>query len=184
VDVGGTEPIDEAQAIRLLKSGDPKGAEALLEQHQKEVYNVALRMLGEPSAAEDAAQDALLRAFTRLDLYREGEPFGAWLHGIVRNRCIDILRSRTRAAAVYPLLPAAQADAESDAIRSLEAQGVRRALSRLPSRDRALLVLRYWEDRPMEEVARSLGMTDGAARVALHRARRALAGELSTMEIS
>jgi RNA polymerase sigma-70 factor (ECF subfamily) len=184
VGVSGTEPIDEAQAIRLLKSGDPKGAEALLEQHQREVYNVALRMLGEPSAAEDAAQDAFLRAFSRLDLYREGEPFGAWLHGIVRNRCLDILRSRARAGAVYPLLPAAQPDAESDAIRNLEAQGVRRALSRLPSRDRALLVLRYWEDRPMEEVARSLGMTDGAARVALHRARRALAGELSTMEIS
>jgi RNA polymerase sigma-70 factor, ECF subfamily len=160
------------------------GAEALLEQHQREVYNVALRMLGEPSAAEDAAQDAFLRAFSRLDLYREGEPFGAWLHGIVRNRCLDILRSRARASAAYPLLAAAQPDAESDAIRNLEAQGVRRALSRLPSRDRALLVLRYWEDRPMEEVARSLGMTDGAARVALHRARRALARQLSTMEIS
>jgi RNA polymerase sigma-70 factor (ECF subfamily) len=167
-----------------LKSGDPKGAAALLEQHQREVYNVALRMLGEPSAAEDAAQDAFLRAFSRLDLYREGEPFGAWLHGIVRNRCLDILRSRTRAAASYPLVAPPQADAEADAIRNLEAQGVRRALSRLPTRDRALLVLRYWEDRPMEEVARSLGMTDGAARVALHRARRVLAGELRTMEIT
>ena len=145
---------------------------------------MALRMLGEPSAAEDAAQDAFLRAFTRLDLYREGEPFGAWLHGIVRNRCLDILRSRTRAAAAYPMVAAPQADAEADAIRNLEAQGVRRALSRLPARDRALLVLRYWEDRPMEEVAQSLGMTDGAARVALHRARRTLAGQLSTMEIS
>jgi RNA polymerase sigma-70 factor, ECF subfamily len=184
VGVSQSEHLDEEQAIRLLKSGDPKGAEALLEQHQREVYNVALRMLGEPSAAEDAAQDAFLRAFSRLDLYREGEPFGAWLHGIVRNRCLDILRTRTRAAAAYPVVAAPQADAEADAIRNLEAQGVRRALSRLPARDRALLVLRYWEDRPMEEVAQSLGMTDGAARVALHRARRALAGQLSTMEIS
>jgi RNA polymerase sigma-70 factor, ECF subfamily len=176
--------LDEPEAIGLVRKGDPRGAEALLEQHQKEVYNVALRMLGESSAAEDAAQDAFLRAFSRLDLYHEGEPFGAWLHGIVRNRCLDILRSRARASAVYPLVAPSQPDAESDAIRNLEAQGVRRALSRLPSRDRALLVLRYWEDRPMEDVARSLGMTDGAARVALHRARRALAGQLSTMEIS
>ena len=145
---------------------------------------MALRMLGEPAAAEDAAQDAFLRAFTRLDLYREGEPFGAWLHGIVRNRCLDILRSRVRSSAAYPLVAPSQADAESDAVRNLEAQGVRRALSRLPVRDRALLVLRYWEDRSMEEVARSLGMTDGAARVALHRARRAMADQLSTMEIA
>jgi RNA polymerase sigma-70 factor (ECF subfamily) len=184
MDVGRSERLDEAEAIRLVRKGDPRGAEALLERHQKEVYNVALRMLGEPAAAEDAAQDAFLRAFTRLDLYREGEPFGAWLHGIVRNRCLDILRSRSRASAVYPLVAPQQPDAERDAIRNLEAQGVRRALSRLPTRDRALLVLRYWEDRPMEEVAQSLGMTDGAARVALHRARRSLAGQLSTMEIT
>jgi RNA polymerase sigma-70 factor, ECF subfamily len=184
VGVDRTELLDERQAIRLVKSGDSRGAEALIELHQREVYNVALRMLGEPAAAEDAAQDALLRAFTRLDLYREGEPFGAWLHGIVRNRCIDLLRSRARAGAAYPIESAAPRDAEADAIRNLEAQGVRRALSRLPARDRALLVLRYWEDRPMEEVARSLGMSDGAARVALHRARRALAGQLSTMEIT
>ena len=184
MDVKRSEQLDELEAIRLVKSGDPRGAELLLERHQKEVYNVALRMLGEPAAAEDAAQDAFLRAFTRLDLYREGEPFGAWLHGIVRNRCLDILRSRARSGAAYPLNPSAQPDAEAEAIRNLEAQGVRRALSRLPSRDRALLVLRYWEDRPLEEIAGSLGMTDGAARVALHRARRALAGQLSTMEIS
>jgi RNA polymerase sigma-70 factor (ECF subfamily) len=176
--------LDEPEAIGLVKKGDPRGAEALLERHQKEVYNVALRMLGEPSAAEDAAQDAFLRAFTRLDLYREGEPFGAWVHGIVRNRCLDILRSRARASAAYPRVGTPEPDAESDAIRNLEAQGVRRALSRLLARDRALLVLRYWEDRPMEEVAQSLGITDGAARVALHRARRALAGQLSTMEIT
>ena len=82
-----------------------------------EVYNVALRMLGEPAAAEDAAQDAFLRAFSRIDLYREGEPFGAWLHGIVRNRCLDVLRTRSRAAAAYPIEPVSAVDAEVSALR-------------------------------------------------------------------
>ena len=149
-----------------------------------EVYNVALRMLGEPAAAEDAAQDAFLRAFSRIDLYREGEPFGAWLHGIVRNRCLDVLRTRSRAAAAYPIEPVSAVDAEVEAVRNLEAQTVRRALSRLATRDRALLILRYWEDRPLEEIAIAVGLSHGAARVALHRARRALAGQLSTMETS
>jgi len=70
VDVNRSELLDEPQALVLLKSGDRRGVEALLELHQKEVYNVALRMLGEPAAAQDAAQDALLRAFMRIDLYR------------------------------------------------------------------------------------------------------------------
>jgi RNA polymerase sigma-70 factor (ECF subfamily) len=176
--------VDEAEAVRLFKAGDPRGAEALVAGHQMEVYNVALRMLGEPAAAEDAAQDAFLRAFSRIDLYREGEPFGAWLHGIVRNRCLDVLRSRSRAAAAYPVEPVSVPDAEAEAVRNLEGQTVRRALARLTSRDRAMLVLRYWEDRPVEEIALAVGLSDGAARVALHRARRALAGQLSTMEAS
>jgi len=182
--VKGSEPVDDADSIRLLKAGDPRGAEALVTKYQMEVYNVALRMLGDQGEAEDAAQDAFLRAFTRIDLYREGEPFGAWLHGIVRNRSLDALRSRARAGAAYPIEPAGVRDAEAEALRDLEAQTVRRALARLAARDRTLLVLRYWEDRPLEEIARSVGLTDGAARVALHRARRALAGHLSTMETS
>ncbi len=166
--------MDDAEALRLTRSGDPRGPEALVAKYGKEVFNLSLRMLGERTAAEDAAQDVFLRAFSRLEQYRQAEPFGAWLAGITRHRCVDLIRSRPRPVVLDPV-PAT--DVEGEALGRIESERIRAALGRLPARDRGLLVLRYWEDRPVGEVAAAFGMTDGAARVALLRARRAL-GEL------
>jgi RNA polymerase sigma-70 factor (ECF subfamily) len=144
------------------------------------MYNLTLRLLGNPADAEDATQEAFLKAFTRLDQYRAGEPFGAWLHGIARNHAIDLLRRRRPEAAVAAL--GSRLDVEALAMASLERERVRAALDRMPGRDRALLVLRYWEDQPLDAIAKTLGMTEGAVKVALLRARRAMAAMLSGSE--
>jgi RNA polymerase sigma-70 factor (ECF subfamily) len=153
-----------------------------------DVYNVSLRMLRNPADAEDATQDVFLRAFSRLHQYRPSQPFGAWLHGITRNRCLDIIRSRRPIAELG--LPertgaaaAATQDVEAAAIARLTSERVRTALDRLTERERSLLVLRYWEDLPTEAVARCLAMSEGAVRVALLRARRSLAAALGGEEV-
>ena len=174
--------MDDAEAVRLTRSGDRRGPEALLERYQREVYGVALRMLREPAAAEDATQDTFLRAFSRLSSYRDGDPFGAWLQGIVRNRCLDVIRSGNRVPSGYVDPPVR--DAEVEALGNLEGAAIRAALETLPERDRSLLVMRYWEDRPVEDIARRQGMTAGAVRVALLRARRSFAGQLATLGVS
>ncbi len=167
--------MTDAEAVRLLQQGDRRGPEALLAQYQMLVYNLALRMLDNAADAEDATQDVFLRAFQRLGQYRPDEAFGAWLAGITRHHCIDMLRRRRP-----PLhgTPSATPDAERVALERLEHAEVRAALGRLPARDRALLVLRYWEDQPVERIARVMHMSPGAVRVGLLRARRALAGAL------
>jgi RNA polymerase sigma factor (sigma-70 family) len=101
------------------------------------------------------------------------------VRAIARNRSIDLVRRRGRAPAPEP--PSSQ-NVEQVALDRIEAAHVREALDRLPPRERALLVLRYWEDQPADAIARSLGMTEGAVRVALLRARRALGGLLSLKE--
>ena len=170
--------MEDQDAIALAMIGDSRGPEALLARYQMSVYNVGLRILGNPADAEDAAQDVFLRAFSRLHQYRPGEPFGAWLHGIARNRCLDIIRARPR---VPIQIEERAVSVESEVLGHLESERVRAAVAQLPARDRALLVLRYWEDQPVEAVARGLGMSEGAAKVALLRARRSLA-KLLTME--
>ena len=169
--------MDDIEAVRLALAGDRRGAEVLLARYQMDVYNTTLRILGNPADAEDATQDVFVRALTRLDQYRPGEPFGAWLHGIARNRSIDLIRRRhpTLELESAPESPRASEDVEAVALGHLERDRLRAALDRLPARDRALLVLRYWEDQPVDAVAGALGMTEGAAKVALLRARRALA---------
>lgn len=176
--------MDDFEAVRLALAGDKRGAEILLLRYQMDVYNTTLRILGNAADAEDATQDVFVRALTRLDQYRPGDPFGAWLHGIARNRSIDILRRR-RPEIDIDAAPAAgsiSGDVESLALGSLERERLRAALDRLPARDRTLLVLRYWEDQSVDAIAQALGMTEGAAKVALLRARRALAAILLAEE--
>jgi len=177
--------VQDAEAVALTLRGDPRGPELLLTRYQMDVYNVSLRILRNPADAEDATQDVFLRAFSRLHQYRPTQPFGAWLHGIARNRCLDIIRSRRSLGelGVLDRPPTPAEDVEAAAIAQLTSARVRAALDRLTERERSLLVLRYWEDLSTEAVARSLAMTEGAARVALLRARRSLAAALGGEEV-
>jgi len=174
--------VDDAEAVALVLAGDRSGAAYLIEQYQMDVYNTSLRILANPADAEDVTQDTFLAAFERMSTYRPGQALSPWLRAIARNRAIDVLRRRARAP--EPELPPAAESVEKIALDRLEAARVRAALNRLPGRDRALLVLRYWEDQPVESVAYSLGMSEGAARVALLRARRALSTLLIEEESS
>lgn len=171
--------MQDAEAVALALKGDPQGPEVLLARYQMDVYNVSLRMLRNPADAEDVTQDVFLRAFTRLSQYRPGQPFRAWLFGIARNRCLDVIRDRRPTDELDEAAPAAGSlDVERAALTRLGSERVRAALERLTDRERSLLVLRYWEDLSTEAVARALGMSEGAVRVALLRARRSLASAL------
>ncbi|MDQ6773590.1 MAG: RNA polymerase sigma factor [Candidatus Dormibacteraeota bacterium] len=170
--------MEDAEAIRLTIEGDPRGPEALLGKYQMDVYNAGLRYMGNAADAEDVTQDVFLRAFSRLRQYRPDQPFGAWLHGITRHRSLDLLRSRRPVAELSADTTGAGTDVEDAALAGLESARVRSALRRLASRDRALLVLRYWEDLSVATIAGQMSMTEGGVRVALLRARRTLASEL------
>ena len=174
--------MDDAEAVELVLAGDRSGAAYLIEQYQMDVYNASLRILANPADAEDVTQDTFLAAFERMSTYRPGQALSPWLRAIARHRAIDLVRRRARAP--EPELPAAPESVEKIALDRIEAERVRAALNRLPSRDRTLLVLRYWEDQSVESVASSLGMTEGAARVALLRARRSLGAVLVEQEAS
>jgi RNA polymerase sigma-70 factor (ECF subfamily) len=185
--------VDDAQAVSLTLEGDPRGPETLLARYKMDVYNASLRLLRNSADAEDATQDVFMRAFSRLHQYRPGEPFGAWLQGITRHRCLDLIRARRPTAELAAADTAASTspatwvggvgDVEETALAQLDAERVRRALDQLGERERTLLVLRYWEDQSVEAVARAVGIAEGAARVALLRARRALAAQLGAWEV-
>ena len=176
--------MDDAEAVEFLRQGDRRGPEALLDRYQMSVYNLSLRMLGSPADAEDATQEVFLRAFERLGQYRPDQPFGSWLHGIARHYCIDMLRRRRSVPldAAAPLV--APDDVEASALRTIEHQRLQAAMDRLSTRDRALLVLRYWEDQSVTAIAKAMRLSEGATKVALLRARRALKEILKSEEVS
>lgn len=149
-------------------------------EHQDELYGVALRILGDREAAQDATSRALLKAFRSWHRYDQERPVRHWLLRIAANEAISVGRERTRESAHR--LPADDAvlmrDAaplpEEDAIAREERERVRRAVATLPELYRVPVVLRYFSDLSIDEIAAVTGRPASTVGVQLLRARALL----------
>lgn len=177
---------EEQTWILQAQQGNDEAFTRLVEHYQTPVFNLCYRMLGEPEAAEDAAQESFLRAYQNLSRYDRQRPFATWLLSIAAHHCID--RLRRRRFVIFSLdaeredddrpteLPDRNAaDPEQEAIRREEQEGIQTALRGLDATDRAAIVLRYWYDFSEVEIAESLSLTVSAVKSRLHRARKAVA---------
>jgi len=174
-------PRDE-DLVRRFLSGDRAAFAALVERHERRVYNLALRMTGREEDARDATQDALLTVLNKLSSFRGEAAFTTWLHRVTVNACYDLLRKRQRA----PLLERGEDDmpaiepppAADHADTSDLSIDVRRALTEVPEDFRVVMILHDVQDLPQEEVAAILGIPVGTVKSRLHRGRIALARAL------
>src|SRR5687767_7171840 len=158
----------------------------LVGEYQTHVYNLCYRMLGEPEAAEDAAQESFLRAYQNLQRYDRNRPFATWLLSIAAHYCIDRLRRRKLSVfsldeendegVTFEIADPASPNPEAESVKREERDRLHILLKDLDETDRAAIVLRYWHDCSEIEIAESLNLTVSAVKSRLHRARRALAG--------
>ncbi len=178
--------MDQERAwIEQALRGDHTAFGQLVRAYERPVYNLTLRMLGDPEEAEDAAQETFLRAYTRLATYEPSRKFVNWLLSIASHYCIDRLRRRTRAPQVSledPLPPqwlASEQDRPDQVMtEKQERELVRNILEVLPPDYRASIILRYWYDMSYEEIAAATGSTESAVKSRLHRARCLMAKHL------
>jgi RNA polymerase sigma-70 factor (ECF subfamily) len=177
--------VNEEQAwVAQAQHGDDQAFTQLVEAYQKPVYNLCYRMLGEPEAAEDAAQETFLRAFQHLDRYDSKRPFATWLLSIAAHYCIDRLRRRKfptfsideedEDEPAFEIPDANAPNPERESVRREEKDKLHKILASLDETDRAAIVMRYWHDASEVEIAQSLGLTVSAVKSRLHRARLAL----------
>ena len=171
---------EEAQAIAACRAGTREAFAWLVDRHRDAVYQFAWRMCGNPSDAEDLAQEAFVRAFTRLEQYApERGTFRNWVLGICANLARGQFRWRQRARAMTRRfaeheqlrIEAVEAGQASDAGR---VEDVSRALDALPVSLRVPVVLKYMEDLSVQEIARTLGLGESAVKMRLARGREQL----------
>jgi len=190
---GGAEDR-ERDLLRRLKSGEELAFERLVRDQGGRLLAVARRFLRDEEEARDAVQEGFLSAWRALDRFDQGSRLSTWLHRIVVNACLMRLRTRRRRPEepIEDFLPRFEADghqvlhptpewegsAETLLARSETRAIVREAIDRLPESYRAVLLLRDIEELSTEEAARSLGVTENAVKIRLHRARQALRGLL------
>jgi RNA polymerase sigma-70 factor (ECF subfamily) len=181
---GGAETV----LVERLRRGEGAAFEELLRAHTGRLLAVARRLLGNEEDARDALQDAFLSAFRSIDRFDGQAALGTWLHRIAVNAALTKLRSRRRhpGKPIEELLPTFLEDGHqarpsrdwpdpSAALQRRETRdAVRRHIDELPEDYRTVLLLRDIEGMDTEETARMLGLTPGAVKTRLHRARQAL----------
>mgnify|MGYP005839970561 CR=1 FL=1 len=175
-------PDDEAVLIREAQRGRLDAFNRLVERYQDRVYGLAFRILSEPEAAADAAQDAFVHAYRHLKDYRGGS-FRAWLFRITANACYDELRRRKRQPADSleslpgadqddgPPLPADTETPENAAQRAELRRAIERCVQALQPEQRLALLLSDVEGLNYQEIADSLGINLGTVKSRLSRAR-------------
>ena len=181
--------------IAAILSGDHELFHKLIRPHERSVYLMALALLHNEADAEDAAQEAFLKAYRNLSRFRAEARFSTWLISIVLNEARGRLRriqpaltdslDDDREGKVTPQLMTDWREIPSQVLERQEIRIlIRRALIALPLAYREVFVLRELEDRNVQETAETLGITPASVKMRLHRARlmlqKALAPQLKS----
>ena len=167
---------DDAALVERCVRGDTTAFRPLVERYQRVLFTVALRMLGDYADASDAAQNAFIHAYQKLDTWDRSHKFFSWLYRILVNECLNARRSRRRFEPLEPTLAAG--DNQHQAVEESEVRAtVQAALARLPRPQREVVILRHFADLSYQEMADALGIPEKTVKSRLYSARQRL-GEL------
>lgn len=174
----------DAELVRLAQSGNREAFDEIVRRHQRHVYQLCYRFVGNHEDASDLAQDVFVRAFKALGRFKGESALATWLYRIGVNVCLNRKALKTLPTEPMPLVEPADTGAEGAdaAVARLEsARVVRAAIAKLPNRQRATLILRTYHDLPHDEIAKILGSSVGAVKAnffhALANLKKILAGE-------
>lgn len=173
-----TEPASARQVegdqllVERARSGDEGALSALVARHHEAVYQAAYRVLGEPEAAADAAQDTFVKALRALGRFRGDASFRTWVLAIATNTARSAGRRTTRRREVV-LEPEAgwraeERSPERETVIRSEVDRAEVAIAALPEKQRLAVTLRLQQDLSYREIAEVVGSTEGSARVNYH----------------
>jgi RNA polymerase sigma-70 factor (ECF subfamily) len=174
-------PAGEDTLVERARSGDLDAFNQLVELHQRSVFNLALRMIGNAASAEDAAQEAFLHAYRSINSFR-GANFRAWLMRIAANASTDELRRRARRPALSlqqpppgadePIdLPDPAAGPEAQALSAEDRDRIQVALLTLPNDQRVAVIMCDIEGFAYDEIALSMRCSIGTVKSRIARGR-------------
>jgi RNA polymerase sigma-70 factor (ECF subfamily) len=184
--IGPKETSTDDALVRRARDGDAAAFEALVATRLVRCYRLAWSILSNDADAADAMQDALVSAWRQIPRLREPSAFDGWLNRVVANsaRTARRRRERRREVQIRPAAPDERempivgardgTQARTDPERVVDTDAIVRAFERLRPDDRVILALHHVEERPVAEIARTLGIPVGTAKWRLYEARRAL----------
>jgi RNA polymerase sigma-70 factor, ECF subfamily len=176
--------LTEAEAIRLAQAGDAASFELLYQLHSRRVYALCLRMVGNPSDAEDLTQEAFLQLFRKVGTFRGESAFSTWLHRMTVN--VVLMRLRKKSIPVASLEETTEPDEETGGPRkdigapdlrlsgAVDRVNLERSIEKLPPGYRTVFVLHDVQGYEHNEIADIMGCSVGNSKSQLHKARTRL----------
>jgi RNA polymerase sigma-70 factor, ECF subfamily len=176
------EPGDDLLVARF-RAGDSAAFDLLVKRHQRALYFLARRYVGNDADAQDVAQRALVQAFTQLSALRDQRSFRFWIYKTAANLALNVLRDRKPHAELADDTIAAPMTPEIDPLVLDERQKqLRAAVASLPPQQRLVVELRVYEELPFAEVAEIAGCSEESARVNYHYALKRLRQRMNEEE--
>jgi RNA polymerase sigma-70 factor (ECF subfamily) len=175
---------DDGAIIEEVAAGNREAYALIVRRYQDTLFHFAFSMVGSADAASDLVQESFVKAYVTLAQCREPARFGAWIHRILRNRCLDHLKRNRRQDSLDEVT--VQLVREPDAEDALERRDLRAALSdalgALPAAQREAFLMKHLEDRSYEEMAEMLGASVSALKMRVKRAREAMLSHLENVK--
>jgi RNA polymerase sigma factor (sigma-70 family) len=178
-------PLEDAELVELARTGDVRAYERLVARYRDLAVRTAWLVTRSGAEAEDAAQEAFVKAYYALPRFRRGAPFRPWILRIAANEARNRLRSTRRREALAVRAAAADPGGaapspEAAALAREDAEVLAAALSQLEERDRLVIAYRYLFELSEAEMADALGVRPGTVKSRLSRAMSRLRRELET----
>lgn len=176
--------MPEAEAIRLAQQGNAAAFERLYQLHNRRVYSLCLRMVGNTAEAEDLTQEAFLQLFRKIGTFRGESAFSTWLHRLAVN--VVLMRLRKKTGSESSLEEVTEPDEETGGPRkdfgapdlelsgSIDRVNLKRAVDQLPAGYKAIFVLHDVQGYEHNEIAEIMGCSIGNSKSQLHKARMRL----------
>ena len=180
------ECYDDAELIAQFQNGDTAVFDTLFTRYQKRTYRLVQRFVSNHEDALDLTQDAFIRAYQGLADFKCQCQFYSWLYRITVNLCIDFLRKKARSEVMLyesedseeiPManVPDLRSESPSKALENKELRAqLRKAIRRLPPKQRQVFVLRHWDGLSLKDIAATVGRSDGTVKAHLFHAHRNL----------
>ena len=183
------EAGEAAAVLARARQGDGDAFRALVELHARQAFALAYRLTRDERDAEDVVQDSFIRAYRQIGRFEARANFGTWLHRIIVNCAMDLLRSRhsRREKTAEPIEEgdgdvAAAGPSPERLARSAEIRRrVESSMALLTADERIAFTLRHHEGRSIDEIGRTMGLQKSAAKHAVFRAVRKLRGALEPL---
>ena len=170
---------EESHIIKEILDGKTEQYEYFLDSYGQQVFVLVDRIVSCQEDAEELTQDVFLKAFQQLSSFKAESTFSTWIYRIATNLAISAVRKKRNDVlrlddSVFANLSDTQVDEALEDDSEEQMERLQQAMNQLEADERALITLYYLEEKPLAEVAFILGMTEGNAKVKLHRIRKKL----------